>query len=246
MTRIKDKFQWRLKCVTAFSLIMCCACNDSSAQSNIFNKYGLTIIKDINVLRNEIALDSNQQMVDLRKKVPHLTLDLKYRTKDNFMHKKLYPAITTTYLRKPAADSLKKMVAELGRLHLGIKIWDAYRPYSVTEKMWEEVKDSRYAADPAKGSGHNRGAAVDLTFIDLTTRKELPMGTGFDNFSDTAHQDFKDLPADILKNRSLLKSIMMKYGFIPLSTEWWHFYLPNSADYELLDVSFSDLKLLDK
>jgi D-alanyl-D-alanine dipeptidase len=244
MTGIKDKFQWRLKCVTAFSLIIFCAGNFSSAQSNIFNKYGLTIIKDINVLRNEIALDSNLQMVDVHKKIPQLVLDLKYSTTNNFMHKKLYPTIKTTYLRKPAADSLKKIVAELLTLNLGLKIWDAYRPYSVTEKMWEQVKDSRYAADPAKGSGHNRGAAVDLTLIDLTTGKELSMGTGFDNFSDTAHQDFRNLPPDILKNRDLLKAIMIKYGFIPLSTEWWHFYLPNSADYELLDVSFSDLKRL--
>jgi D-alanyl-D-alanine dipeptidase len=111
--------------------------------------------------------------------------------------------------------------------------------------MWEKVKDDRYAADPSKGSGHNRGAAVDLTLIDATTGEELPMGTGFDNFSDTVHSDFKNLSPEILKNRDLLKTIMEKYGFKQLSTEWWHFYLPNSSSFELLDISFSGLKKLD-
>jgi D-alanyl-D-alanine dipeptidase len=71
------------------------------------------------------------------------------------------------------------------------------------------------------------------------------MGTGFDNFTDTAHQGFTGLSEEILRNRNLLKSVMEKYGFIALTTEWWHFYLPNSADYELLDLSFSELKELN-
>jgi len=82
----------------------------------------------------------------------------------------LYPFVHTTFLRKPAADSLKKIVEELKKQHLTVKIFDAYRPYSITEKMWEKVKDDRYAADPSKGSGHNRGAAVDLTLIDLNSK----------------------------------------------------------------------------
>jgi len=112
--------------------------------------------------------------------------------------------------------------------------------------MWEKVKDDRYAADPSKGSGHNRGAAVDLTLINLKTKKELPMGTGFDNFTDSAHPGFNQLPDSILANRNLLKSVMEKYGFKQLSTEWWHFYLPNSTSFELLDISFADLKKMGK
>ncbi len=186
--------------------------------------------------------DSNKRMVEVKKAIPSIVLDLKYATTDNFMHKKLYPPTTTTFLRKPAADSLKKAVGELTKSGLGIKIFDAYRPYSITEEMWEPVKDDRYAADPAYGSGHNRGAAIDLTLIDLKTRKELPMGTGFDNFSDTAHHAFTSLSSEILSNRNKLKTIMEKFGFKALSTEWWHYYLPNSSYYELLDLSFKDLQ----
>lgn len=216
-----------------------------SAQSNVVNKYGLYVVNDVKLLQHEIALDSNKQMVNLRKVMPALVLDLKYATTHNFMHRKLYPLLHTTYLRLPAAAALKKVIAELNKQNLTIKIFDAYRPYSVTEQMWEAVKDNRYAADPSKGSGHNRGIAVDVTLIHLHSKKELPMGTGFDNFSDTAHQDFTGLPVKILRNRFLLKTIMEKYGFVSLSTEWWHFSLPNANAFELLDVQFDELKKMN-
>ena len=125
---------------------------------------------------------------------------------------------------------------------MGLKIFDAYRPYSVTVKFWELVKDERYVAHPGKGSGHNRGIAVDLTIIDLASGQELDMGTGFDNFSDTAHSDYTQLPEKVLQNRQLLRSLMEKNGFKVLETEWWHFYLPGSNHYEILDIPFNKLK----
>lgn len=220
--------------------------NIISAQSKIGNKYGLTIINSTKILQKEIDENPLKKMVDIKIFIPKIKLDLKYATDQNFMHQKLYPPVKTTFLRKPAAENLKKVVNELKMQNLSIKIFDAYRPYSVTEQMWEKVKDDRYAADPSKGSGHNRGVAVDLTLIDLKTGKELPMGTGFDNFSDTAHPDFTGLSSEILNNRILLKSIMEKYGFKQLSTEWWHFYLPNSSSFELIDIPFADLKKISR
>lgn len=218
----------------------------STGQSTDSNKYGLYVISDIQKFKETVAADSNKQMLNLRKYLPGVTYDLRYTTTNNFMRQKLYPPVRTTYLRKPAVAALKKVVEELKKQNLTIKIFDAYRPYSVTEKMWEIVKDDRYAADPSKGSGHNRGVAVDITLIDVKSKTELPMGTGFDNFSDTAHNDFTALPADVLKNRAVLKSIMEKYGFVSLPTEWWHFSLPNASSFELLSLSFDDLKKINK
>ncbi len=211
-------------------------------QDTTLNKYGLWVIKSPLVLQKTINVNTNKSMIDIKKYIPTIVLDLRYATTNNFMKTKLYPTIKTTYLRKPAAEALKKVQTELNKQDLGLKIFDAYRPYSVTEKMWEPVKDDRYAADPKKGSGHNRGVAVDLTIINLKTKKELDMGTGFDNFSDTAHGDFINLPPLVLQNRLLLKSTMENYGFKVLDTEWWHFYLPNAKDFELLDVSFKELR----
>ncbi len=206
------------------------------------NPHGLTIIETVADYKKSLAADSSKRMVDLKKAVPGIVLDLKYSSRYNFMKQKLYPRIKTSYLRQNAAWALAQVQKELNIQNLGLKIWDAYRPYSVTVKMWEPVKDERYAANPKFGSGHNRGAAVDLTLFDLQTGKELDMGTGFDNFSDTAHHSFKDLPENVLKNRSVLRSLMEKYGFKALETEYWHYYLPNSKDYELMDLSFKALR----
>ena len=207
------------------------------------NKYGLFVVETRQELEKTIAEDSSLKMVDLKKNIPGIQLELKYAGTDNFMQQRLYPAgLTTTYLRAPAAAALEKVQLAMRQKGLGLKIWDAYRPYSVTEKMWEPVKDDRYAADPTFGSGHNRGIAVDLTLVNLATGKELNMGTGFDHFSDTAHSTFNNLPDTVIQNRNVLRVLMEANGFKVLDTEWWHFYLPDSKKYALMNVSFKELK----
>jgi D-alanyl-D-alanine dipeptidase len=211
------------------------------------NAYGLHVISTPGEFRKIVGANDSLQMIDLKKQIPTVVMDLKYSDSTNFMKQRLYPKGTgTTYLRMTAAKALAAIQEKLKEKNLGIKIWDAYRPYSVTVKMWEPVKDDRYAANPKSGSGHNRGAAIDLTLVDLTTGKELDMGTAFDHFSDTAHVNFKNLPAEILANRRLLQSVMESHGFKVLDTEWWHFYLPDAKRYDLLDLSFKQLKKLSK
>ena len=235
-----------VRIILLFTINYFCFCPTLKAQQDQKNKYGLYIIDHIKNFRETVNADSNKRMLDVRKSLPGLTLDLRYATANNFMRLNLYPLLQTTYLRKPAVAALRKVLEELKTQNLSIKIFDAYRPYSITEKMWEMVKDDRYAADPSKGSGHNRGVAVDLTLVDMTNKSELPMGTGFDNFSDTAHNNFTALPASVLKNRAILQSVMEKYGFINLATEWWHFSLPNASSFELLNLSFDDLKKITR
>jgi D-alanyl-D-alanine dipeptidase len=218
--------------------------SNAFTQDSLLNKYGLWVISSIDEYKRTIASNPGKAMVALNVKIPAAIFDLKYAGTDNFMHEQLYPPVQTTYLRLTAVDALYAVQQELNTKQLSIKIWDAYRPYSVTEKMWEPVKDDRYAADPKFGSGHNRGIAVDLTIVDLLTKKELDMGTGFDNFSDTAHHVYKDLPEQVQQNRLLLRSIMEKWGFKALETEWWHYYFPDTKEYELLDLSFDELKKL--
>lgn len=218
----------------------------AAAQDGTLNKYGLWVITNAKQLQKTVLENPAKQMVDVKKNIPDLILDLRYAGTNNFMHKKLYPAITTTFLRWPAVDSLKVIQKQLSQSGFGLKIFDAYRPYSITEKMWKPVQDDRYAADPKKGSGHNRGVAVDLTIINLTTKEELDMGTGFDNFSDTAHHAFNNLPEEVLQNRLLLKTVMEQHGFKALDTEWWHYSLPSAKDYELLNISFDAFTIKEK
>ncbi len=220
-----------------------------AAQSSINvpkNQYGIGIIgREDNYLKI-IAQDDDQKMIELNKFIPGIILDLRYATKDNFMQRRMYPAKTDyTFLRKPAADSLYKIQQELNAQGLGLKIFDAYRPYSVTEKFWELIHDERYVANPSKASNHNRGIAVDLTIIHLQTKQELNMGTGFDNFTDSAHQSFTALPGDVLQNRKFLKALMEKYGFSPLETEWWHFSLNTHKIFDAMNLSFGSLKKIE-
>ncbi len=212
-----------------------------NAQDTLANPYGLHILHTPEALAATVRQQPGKEMVNLRTFIPGLVFDLRYAQKNNFMHRQLYPSLHTTCLRKTAAESLRKVQATLKKRGIGLKIFDAYRPYSVTAKMWELVQDERYAANPKFGSGHNRGVAVDLTLINLRTRRELPMGTGFDNFTDTAHHAFPNLPENILQNRQLLKMVMEQHGFKSLDTEWWHYSLPEAKSYELLNISFETL-----
>jgi D-alanyl-D-alanine dipeptidase len=199
-------------------------------------------VKNPKIYWQQVQSDSLLRMIEVKTFIPSIIYDLRYSTKNNFTKTKLYKSGKETFLRLGVANALKKVESDLNRQGFGLKIFDAYRPYSVTKKMWDLIHDDRYVANPSKGSGHNRGLAVDLTIINLKDGSELSMGTGFDNFTDTAHQTFKNLPADILANRKLLREAMEKYGFHALETEWWHFSWPNDRNYDVLDIDFKKLR----
>jgi len=155
------------------------------------------------------------------------------------MHEQLYP-IAKAYLRYPAAVALRDVQAELAKENLGLKIFDAYRPYRITEKMWQP-KNVGFVADPAKGSKHNRGAAVDLTVIDLRTGQELEMPSAYDEFTDRAHRDYMAAPPQALANRAKLEDVMKRHGFDPLPSEWWHFDFHGWERFALMDIRLEDL-----
>ncbi len=207
--------------------------------------HGLHIIDDYKSYSAEIQLDSNNKMVYLTNYLQPFVVNWKYSTTDNFTKQVLYQN-PEAFLRLPAAKALQLVSNELRTKNIGISIYDAYRPYSVTQKMWEIVPDERYAANPAKGSGHNRGIAVDLTLIDLSTGKELSMPTYYDDFSESAHHDYMKLEAAIIANRNLLRSVMEKHGFKALETEWWHYYWSDGKTYSLMNFDFDQLRKLTR
>jgi D-alanyl-D-alanine dipeptidase len=180
------------------------------------------------------------ELVDLQQYIPHIKLDIRYATANNFTHQVLYPR-AAAYLKLPAAKALKEVQEELELRGLGLLVFDGYRPFSVTQKMWEIVPDERYAANPAKGSGHNRGVAVDLSLYNLKTGQPLKMPTDFDNFTEMAHQSYPVKDTLVANNRKLLRDVMEKHGFVNLTTEWWHFYLKDAQQYPLLNIPFENL-----
>jgi D-alanyl-D-alanine dipeptidase len=229
-------------------LLLCVLAVFSQAITPPLSKYGVAVIKEFDMYAATVKADSNKQMVEIKSLAPNIVYDLKYATDKNFMRRNMYPGKTNyTFLRLPAANALALVQKELNEKGMGLKIFDAYRPYSVTEKFWELVLNEKYVADPKKASGHNRGLAVDLTIIYMHNGKELQMPTGFDHFSDTAHHSFMNIPFDALQNRKMLKDIMEKYGFKMFETEWWHYSWPDEKNYyDAMDIPFSDFKNADK
>ncbi|HZF63790.1 MAG TPA: M15 family metallopeptidase [Chitinophagaceae bacterium] len=206
----------------------------------------VVVITSPKKLAAHISLDSLKRMVEVKSIIPDIIYDLRYASANNFTRQKLYVQGQQGFLRLAPARALMYVQQELRDSGYALKIFDAYRPYSVTKKMWKLIQDERYVANPAKASNHNRGLAVDLTMVDLKTSEETDMGTGFDNFSDTAHHSFTNLKPDVLRNRSLLRQTMVKHGFTPLETEWWHYSWTNDRNYEVLDLRFEQLKKLEK
>jgi D-alanyl-D-alanine dipeptidase len=221
--------------LTALALTSC-AHHGAAAR----NEYGLTVIDDVRAYRDTVAADSEKQLVDVATTVPGIKLDVRYATTNNFMHEQLYP-VARVFLRRPAALALREVQQELAAQQLGLQLFDVYRPYRVTRRMWEPYKNPDFVADPAKGSRHNRGAAVDLTLIDLRTGQELAMPTPYDDFTIRARQDFNELSSEVMRNRALLREAMVKQGFVPLPSEWWHFDFQGWERFELLDVDLREL-----
>ena len=230
------------RCISVMAFLFFFHVRPAIGQATSISKYGVSVIDKLAEYQSAIRNDSAKKMVELRKTIPGIVYDLRYATTNNFMHRLMYaPPTRCTFLRLPAARALAAVQQELQCQGYGLKIFDAYRPYAVTVSFWELIGDEKYVANPAKGSGHNRGLAVDLTIINLKSHRELDMGTGFDNFSDSAHHDFSNLPPAVLQNRKLLKEIMEKHGFTKLETEWWHYFWPNDRGYEVLDIPFKQL-----
>ncbi len=223
-------------------LVKLCTIMGANAQSIAGSGQNLQVITELKDHVIEASNNAQCQMVNIKKLIPNLVLDLRYATQKNFTKTVLYPkALQYTFLRKEAAQKLLFIQKQLKKQGLALKVFDAYRPYSATKLMWDIVQDERYTANPSKGSGHNKGIAIDLTLVNIFTKKELDMGTGFDNFTDSAHHTFTQLSAQVLANRKQLKTVMEQFGFVALETEWWHYYLPNSKEYSLLNLSFASL-----
>ena len=161
------------------------------------------------------------QWTELDRLLPDIIIDLKYASDSNFVGEQMY-ACARAFLRPKAALALGKVQTELKQAGLNLKILDAYRPRPVQQRLWDKVPDRRYVTPPAKGSMHNRGAAVDLTLTDATGN-ELDMGTPYDFFGKEAWYTYRNHPQNVLDNRKLLRETMERHGFRGIRTEWWHF-----------------------
>lgn len=165
-------------------------------------------------------------------------LDLRYATADNFLKKDVYKdfGLNRCYVHPDLETKLRKLADLLAEKKLRLVLWDCYRPLTVQKAMWKLVPDARYVADPKHGSNHNRGIAVDVSLAD-ETGLPLSMPTSFDDFTAKASPTSVCAVEDKNKceNRALLIELMAQVGLKPLSTEWWHYQLPEARSYPIID-----------
>lgn len=197
-------------------------------------------VKNLKQYLMETHFNVDHKLVEIKKYIPGIVLDIRYATTSNFTHLRMY-AQSRAFARLLVVLGLKNVEDDLKTRGLGLKIYDAYRPYSVTVKFYKVTPDTNFVADPHKGSKHNRGCAIDLSVINLKTGKELDMPTGFDSFSKKAASNYPDLPKQEIANRELLKTVMQQHGFKAIPTEWWHFDFIGWQNYSLLDISFQEI-----
>jgi D-alanyl-D-alanine dipeptidase len=215
--------------------------NSAQAQTLKSNPYGLDIVQTITLYDSLLTVNMDNELVDIKKYIPSIVLDIRYATKNNFTHQIIYSK-PMAFLRLPAAEALKMVQKELAKQNLGLKIYDAYRPYQATVKFYEVMPDSNFCANPKYGSRHNRGCAVDVSLVSLSTGKELTMPTDYDDFTVKANPSYPDVSKIVSNNRSILINIMSKYGFTVFPTEWWHFDFKDWQKYKLMDISFEELE----
>ena len=176
-----------------------------------------------------------QGFVDVRKLDKSIFVSLMYARADNFTGSVLYGDLREAYLHPQAAEALVKAQRRLKALRpdLSLKVYDAARPMTIQQRMWDKVKNTPkdfYVSNPAHGGGlHNYGLAVDITLCDLRG-DSLPMGTRVDAMTPLSHIDreaelvaARRISRQAQLNRELLRSVMQFAGFRPLRTEWWHF-----------------------
>ena len=180
-------------------------------------------------------------MVELVTLDPTIKLDIRYATEDNFVGRKVYPE-ARAFLQKPAAQALVKVHQELKKQGLGLVIFDGYRPWSITKLFWEVTPEDKrkFVANPAKGSKHNRGCAVDLSIFDLKTGQLLPMPSGYDEFTERASPNYHGGTAEERSNREHLRKLMESNGFSVNPNEWWHFDYKDWEKYAIYDISFAE------
>lgn len=181
-------------------------------------------------------------LVELVALEPTLRTDVRYATPRNFTGRAVYSQ-PRVFLQRPAAEAVVKAHRALAAHGYGLLLFDGYRPWRVTKLFWDVTPREKrdFVANPARGSKHNRGCAVDLTLFDLRTGREVAMPSAYDDFTEKAGPDWPGGSAEQRAARDLLRRTMEAAGFQVEPNEWWHFNFAGWQEWPLLDLPFEEL-----
>ncbi len=172
---------------------------------------------------NTLELAQERGLVDVRKVIPGIVIDLRYATANNVTGQPIYPPHMPCLLRTETAEKLKQAQTILRGQGYGLCIWDAYRPPETQETLHKHASSTGMFLSPNTGwSRHCGGIAVDLTLVDAQGREQR-MPTGFDQDLAHASVNYSGGEPVVAQNLQILKAAMKQAGFIQLESEWWHF-----------------------
>lgn len=182
-------------------------------------------------------------LVELVKLDSTIKLDVRYATTNNFTGTAVYKE-ARAFLQRPAAEAIVRVNAALKPLGYGLLVFDGYRPWSITKVFWDitSEENKKFVANPAKGSKHNRGCAVDLSLYDLSTGKEIEMTGQYDEMSERSYPNYTGGTEAQRKMRDLLRKAMEAEGFAVYTYEWWHFDYKDWQQYRIENIPFSKIK----
>lgn len=186
-------------------------------------------------------------MVDLKQVSNTLSVpihfDIRYARADNFFKKPVYPS-EDCFLLEPVALDLLQVNQKLNRQGYGLLIFDGYRPWSVTKQFYEQCQpfERDFLADPAKGSSHNRGCAVDLSMYEIESGQPVTMPSDFDEMNEKAYTEYAEGPSEPRLARDLLQETMKAHHFTGIKVEWWHFNHQSHMQWPIMNLSFEEIR----
>ena len=182
-------------------------------------------------------------LVELAKLDRRIKLDIRYATTDNFLSTPVYTS-ARAFLQRPAAEALLRAHRELMKQGYGLLIFDGYRPWYVTKIFWDATPPDKhqFVANPAEGSRHNRGCAVDLSIYELSSGREVPMTGVYDEMSERSYPNYPGGTPKQRAHRQLLRAAMEKQGFKVFETEWWHFDYHDWPRYAIQNIRFEEIR----
>ena len=185
-------------------------------------------------------------LVELTKLDPTIKLDIRYATPHNLLGTPLYSQ-ARAFLQRPAAEALVRVQKSLVAEGYGLLVHDAYRPWYVTKIFWDATPADKhnFVADPASGSRHNRGCAVDLTLYTLRDGRAVQMPSLYDELSERAYPNYAGGPDEPRRLREVLRRHMEAEGFTVYEYEWWHFDYRDWKSYKLQNARFEDITTAD-
>lgn len=243
--------RWRLSLVLLISSAVLLHARTVQPQEISDGIFHLKPLRPVEVLRAE-ALQAappvedgefrKPDLVELLKLDPSIRLDIRYATSQNFLSTPMYSQ-ARAFLQRPAAEALARANQKLHAEGYGVVIHDAYRPWYVTKMFWDATPDDKkiFVADPAVGSKHNRGCAVDVSLYDLKTGIEVSMPSLFDEMTPRAFPDYPGGTAEERQHRATLRGAMEAEGFTIYPNEWWHYDYKDWKEYPIMNVRFEDI-----